>query len=193
MSKVKAVFAVGHDMYEVDYAFGYEQGLPWGHCKEDLQNFKAETANSVLIMGANTFTSLPGKLPGRVHCVLSASGQRLVTKNGNTADYIIHGGGLSAAIDVMKATHPDSDVCIIGGKGLLREAINNKLVDEVVVTHIYGHHAYNAPAFKRDVSFTIPEFCEAVLKYELTDFKIQQIESNERVRKIIVDRHTKKA
>lgn len=193
MSKVKAVFAVGHDMYEVNYAFGYEQGLPWGHCKEDLQNFKEETANSVLIMGANTFTSLSGKLPGRVHCVLSASGQRLVTKNGNTADYIIHGGGLSAAIDVMKATHPDSDVCIIGGKGLLLEAINNKLVDEVVVTHIYGHHAYNAPAFKRDVSFTVPEFCDAVLKYELADFKIQQIESNERVKKIIVDRHTKKA
>lgn len=193
MSKVKAVFAVGHDMYEVNYAFGYEQGLPWGHCKEDLQNFKEETANSVLIMGANTFTSLSGKLPGRVHCVLSASGQRLVTKNGNTADYIIHGGGLSAAIDVMKATHPDSDVCIIGGKGLLLEAINNKLVDEVVVTHIYGHHAYNAPAFKRDVSFTVPEFCDAVWKYELTDFKIQQIEANERVKKIIVDRHTKKA
>ena len=181
MSKVKAVFAVGHDMYEVDYAFGYEQGLPWGHCKEDLQNFKAETANSVLFMGANTFTSLPGKLPGRIHCVLSASGQRLVTKNGNTADYIIHGGGLSAAIDVMKATHPDCDVCLIGGKWLLLQAINNTLVDEVVVTHIYGHHAYNAPAFKRDVSFTV------------TDFKIQQIESNERVRKIIVDRHTKKA
>lgn len=193
MSKVKAVFAVGHDMYDVDYAFGYQQGLPWGHCKEDLQNFKEETANSVLIMGANTFTSLPGKLKGRVHCVLSASGQRLVTKNGNTADYIIHGGGLSAAIDVMKATHPDSDVCIIGGKGLLLEAINNKLVDEVVVTHIYGHHAYNAPAFKRDVSFTVPEFCDAVLKYELSDFKIQQIESNERVKKIIIDRHTKKA
>ncbi|UQJ95730.1 dihydrofolate reductase [Klebsiella phage CPRSB] len=63
MSIVKAVFALGIDIYHDDFAFGYQQGLPWGHCKEDLQNFKEETADSVLIMGANTFTSLPGKLP----------------------------------------------------------------------------------------------------------------------------------
>lgn len=193
MSKVKAVFAVGNDAYEEDFAFGYQQGLPWGHCKEDLQKFKAETANSVLIMGANTFTSLPGKLSGRVHCVMSASGQRLVTKNGNTADYIIHGGGLSAAIDVMKSTHPDSDVCIIGGKGLLLEAINNTLVDELVITHVYGHRVYNAPAFKRDVSFSVKEFYDAVLKYGYCDFETIHIHDNERVAKLVIDRHTKKA
>lgn len=193
MSKVKAVFAVGHDMYEIDFAFGYEQSLPWGYCKEDLQNFKEETANSVLIMGANTFTSLPGKLPGRIHCVLSGSGSFLKTKKGDVADYVIHGGGLSAAIDVMKATHPDRDVCLIGGKGLLLEAINNTLVDEVIVTHVYGHHAYNSPAFKRDVSFTVDEFCSAILKYDYGHYKTQYIEANERVAKLVIDRHTKKA
>lgn len=193
MSKVKAVFAVGHDTYDVNYAFGYQQGLPWGHCKEDLQNFKKETENSVLIMGANTFTSLPGKLSGRIHCVLSASGQRINTKKGDTADYVIHGGGLSAAIDVMKATHPDRDVCIIGGKALLLEAINNTLVDEVVVTHIYGHHTYNSPAFKRDVSFTVEEFGDAVLKYHYGAFSAIAVNGNERVAKLMIDRYTKKA
>lgn len=193
MSKVKAVFAVGHDFYESDYAFGYQQGLPWGHCKEDLQNFKQETENSVLIMGANTFNSLPGKLSGRIHCVLSGSGQRITARNGSTADYVIHGGGLSAAIDTMKATHPDRDVCLIGGKGLLLEAINNTLVDEVVVTHIYGHHTYNAPAFKRDVSFTVEEFHDAVSKYHYGAFSSIAVNENERVAKLMIDRHTKKA
>ena len=191
MSKVKAVFAVGHDRYGNNFTFGYQQGLPWGHCKEDLQNFKEETANSVLIMGANTFTSLPGKLPGRIHCVLSASGQRLVTKNGNTADYIIHGGGLSAAIDVMKATHPDRDVCLIGGKGLLLEAINNTLVDEVIVTHMHGHETFNAPAFKYDVSFTMNEYYDAILNYEYAGSISKEIEANERVSKIVVYKHVK--
>ena len=193
MSKVKAVFAVGHDAYENNFAFGYQQGLPWGHCKEDLQNFKAETADSVLIMGANTFTSLPGKLPGRIHCVMSGSGSFLKTKKGDVADYVIHGGGLSAAIDVMKATHPDRDVCLIGGKGLLLEAINNKLVDELVITHVYGHRVYNAPAFKRDVSFTVKEFYDAVLNYGYCDFETIHIHDNEHVSKLVIDRYIKKA
>lgn len=193
MSKVKAVFAVGNDAYDENFAFGYQQGLPWGHCKEDLQKFKAETENSVLIMGANTFTSLPGKLKGRVHCVLSGSGSFLKTKKGEVADYVIHGGGLSNAIGVMKEAHPDSDVCIIGGKGLLLEAINNKLVDEVVVTHIYGHRVYNAPAFKRDVSFTVKEFYDAVLNYGYSDFETIHIHNNEHVSKLVIDRYTKKA
>lgn len=192
MSIVKAVFAVGNDAYDEDFAFGYQQGLPWGHCKEDLQNFKAETENSVLIMGANTFTSLPSKLPGRIHCVLSGSGSFLKTKKGEVADYVIHGGGLSAAIGTMQATHPDKNVCVIGGKGLLLDSINNKLVDEIVVTHVYGHRVYNAPAFKRDVSLTANEFYDAVLSYEYSDFETIYIHDNERVSKLVIDRYIKK-
>lgn len=193
MSKIKAVFAIGHDAYDIDFAFGYEQGLPWGHCKEDLEGFKNETADSVLIMGANTFRSLPGKLPGRVHCVLCASGQSLLTRNGKTADYVIHGGGLSNAIGVMQATHPDKDICLIGGKGLLLEAINNTMIDEIIVTHVYGHTTYNAPAFKRDVAFTVSEYSDAILKYDFSKSETRKIELNERVAKLVVDRFTKKA
>ncbi|UZO33419.1 hypothetical protein R41_62 [Klebsiella phage R4_1] len=192
MSIVKAVFAVGNDAYDEDFAFGYQQGLPWGHCKEDLQKFKAETENSVLIMGANTFTSLHGKLPGRIHCVLSGSGSFLKTKKGDVADYVIHGGGLSAAIGTMQATHPDKNVCVIGGKGLLLDSINNKLVDEIVVTHVYGHRVYNAPAFKRDVSLTANEFYDAVLSYEYSDFETIYIHDNERISKLVIDRYIKK-
>ncbi|ADE34885.1 dihydrofolate reductase [Klebsiella phage KMI9] len=191
MSIVKAVFALGIDIYHDDFAFGYQQGLPWGHCKEDLQNFKEETADSVLIMGANTFTSLPGKLPGRIHCVLSGSGSFLKTKKGDVADYVIHGGGLSAAIGTMQATHPDKNVCVIGGKGLLLDSINNKMVDEVILTNIYGHHVYNAPAFKRDVAFTLSELGGALLKYEFSDLKTQYIKEHERIEKIVVERYKK--
>lgn len=169
MSKIKAVFAVGHDNVQDGFAFGYEQGLPWGHCKEDLQRFKEETAGSVLIMGAKTFNSLPGKLPGRVHCVLSASGQRITARNGSTADYIIHGGGLSNAIGVMQATHADRDICLIGGKGLLMEALRGNMVDEAVISRIVGHRSFNAPRFHRDVEFTVSEFFCALAGYELHD------------------------
>ena len=91
----------------------------------------------------------------------------------------------------MQATHPDKNVCVIGGKGLLLDSINNKMVDEVILTNIYGHHVYNAPAFKRDVAFTLSELGGALLKYEFSDLKTQYIKEHERIEKIVVERYKK--
>lgn len=51
-------------------AIGKDGDLPWKQ-STDLQHFKKITMGSNLIMGRKTWDSLPGKLPGREHFVLS--------------------------------------------------------------------------------------------------------------------------
>lgn len=51
-------------------AIGKDGDLPWRQ-STDLQHFKQVTMGSNLIMGRKTWDSLPGKLPGRAHYVLS--------------------------------------------------------------------------------------------------------------------------
>ena len=49
---------------------GKNNDLIW-HIKEDLQNFKKLTMNKYIVMGANTYASLPKRLEGRKYIVLS--------------------------------------------------------------------------------------------------------------------------
>ena len=51
-------------------AIGKDGDLPWRQ-STDLQHFKQITMGSNLIMGRKTWDSLPGKLPGREHFVLT--------------------------------------------------------------------------------------------------------------------------
>ena len=51
---------------------GVDNKLIW-HLKKDLQFFKKTTMGKNIIMGRNTFDSLPKMLPGRKHIVLSTT------------------------------------------------------------------------------------------------------------------------
>lgn len=51
---------------------GKDNNLIW-HIKEDLANFKKLTMGKKIVMGANTYHSLPKKLAGRTYIILSKS------------------------------------------------------------------------------------------------------------------------
>ena len=51
---------------------GKDNNLIW-HIKEDLANFKNLTMGKKIVMGANTYKSLPKKLAGRTYIILSQS------------------------------------------------------------------------------------------------------------------------
>ncbi|WP_298838877.1 dihydrofolate reductase [uncultured Roseobacter sp.] len=52
-------------------AIGKGNEIPW-HAPEDLRVFQRETTGGALIMGRNTWNSLPRRpLPGRLNCVVS--------------------------------------------------------------------------------------------------------------------------
>lgn len=151
MSKVKLVFAAGWDWKDQpNVAFGLNNALPWGHLKEDLKSFKKNTEGTVLLMGANTFKSLPAKLKGRLHVVMCSTTQGLKTRDGSPADQVIHGGSLSNAISFLQVQYPDQDISIIGGKRLILEALDQQLADEIYFNIL---HPKKDLRFDYDVSF----------------------------------------
>lgn len=159
---IKIVFAVGEDN-----SFGFQNRLPWPHNKQDMLNFSRETKDSVLVMGANTFMSLPHMLPGRTHAVItSRTGfDRVLTRDGCRPDIIAFGD-----IDNLVAELSDvyEDVCIIGGPKVIADSLH--LADEVVLTTIAGSYEHDV-AFDSDVLAKIKKF-RLVGQHWMDDFKL---------------------
>lgn len=51
--------------------FGYQGRLPWPKIAEDMRHFVTVTSNNIVVMGRNTYNSLP-TLPNRISVVLSS-------------------------------------------------------------------------------------------------------------------------
>ncbi len=62
----------------VNGEFGFENKLPW-NIPDDLKHFKQITSNSTIIMGYNTFKSLPSLLPNRKHIIITSKEIKDVT------------------------------------------------------------------------------------------------------------------
>lgn len=53
---------------------GYENQLPWGKLQGDLPRFKVLTDDQIIVMGRNTWESLPKKpLPNRTNLVVTSN------------------------------------------------------------------------------------------------------------------------
>ncbi|QDH49158.1 dihydrofolate reductase [Pantoea phage Phynn] len=189
VTKLVFAFAIGSAPTESGYPFGYQQGLPWGHLKEDLKNFKEITKDSILLMGGQTFRSLPGKLPGRMHTVLSSDGSQIVAKNGERADIVFKGGSLSATIDVLRGTYPDKDISIIGGKRMIEECISSTLVDEIHSTSICIDPS---KTLSFDVCLDHGTITSIQEKYSLSGSKMNFVEGNDLVTAFLYQQWNKK-
>lgn len=101
-----------------NWGIGYKGNLLC-HIKEDMKFFKEMTVNKAVIMGKNTFLSLPGQKPlkDRKNYIL-------------TTDKNFKAGGaeicpsLEKAAELAKSEFKDEDIFIIGG-----ESVYNKAVD----------------------------------------------------------------
>ena len=141
-----------------EYAFGLDNGLPWGHVAQDMKNFKARTGESILIMGAKTWESFQKPLPGRRSIVVVSPGRgKPKTKNGTMPDEIMYLDEFKRFLkgDVIitstaTAEYPwdttvsrnNSAVSIIGGKSLIKQAVYH--VDRIVHTSIIKKHRVNS-------------------------------------------------
>lgn len=105
---------------------GKDNQLPW-HLPEDLAHFKRTTLGCPVIMGRNTWDSLPPRfrpLPGRLNIV--------VTRNTAwQADGARVAHSLEAARDLCPA---DGEAWVIGGAQIYAQAL--PLASRVVVTEI---------------------------------------------------------
>jgi thymidylate synthase len=96
---------------------GFEGKLPW-YCKEELELFKKETLNSVLIVGRKTFTSLP-KLSDRDIICVSRHNSLTVSENP-----CIYQKTVGSAIVTAQARFPGKKIFVAGGENIYKEALD---------------------------------------------------------------------
>ena len=134
-------------------AIGYKNKLIYW-LPNDLKRFKALTTGHTIIMGRNTFLSLPkGALPNRRNIVLSRTMKsvELRTENAEFATAVPSGESLAAANSKLSTLNsqleffssleeaiahcsPDEDIYIIGGASVYKQAM--KIADRLCLTEI---------------------------------------------------------
>lgn len=137
---IKAIFAVDHWG-----GMGFNGTLPWPHHREDLQYFKEQTQDDIVIMGRKTWDDpkMPKPLPGRTTYV--ATNKPIFGYGGVRTIK----GDLCERIKKIAEDNPTKTVWIIGGPGILMET--KDIIDEAYVTHFKGQ-------FKTDVQIDLRKY-----------------------------------
>lgn len=113
---------------------GYNNDIPW-HIPEDLKHFKETTKNSPIIMGRNTWESLPVRpLKNRENIVVYSPEKGYVSGGEHYGARDILTAVYEIARDHLKA----ETVYIIGGAKIYESAIH--IADELVITTVHGVH-----------------------------------------------------
>jgi dihydrofolate reductase len=125
---IKLILAV-----DVNGVIGYQgiNQLPW-YFPEDLKRFKKLTYGQSLIMGLNTYSSLPKLLPGRTHFVIS---RNRFDDLGQESDVFQPCRRFEEA--VKKAQILDKEIFVIGGAEVYNYCFERRMVDEVYLTRVY--------------------------------------------------------
>ena len=129
----------------VDGAGNIGQGntLPWPNLKGDMRNFKACTSCARVIMGRNTWESLPPAfrpLPGRKNVVLTSSALSIDDAAAEKLKAAPVTTDVTVVQDLMQAFALADDglpTWVIGGATLYLEAITRGLIGKAVITDIF--------------------------------------------------------
>lgn len=128
---------------------GYQGKIPW-HISEELKYFKKVTGDNPVIMGRNTWDSLPKKpLPNRENLIISRTKENCYKC-------------LDAALDYcyFKQKNP----FVIGGSKVYQDAIVHPNLKNIYLSVVHG-------CFKGDVSFPeIPDYFEIIKKEYYNQF-----------------------
>lgn len=96
------------------------------HVKGDMKNFKELTEGKTVIMGYNTWESLPTKpLPDRNNVVLTSKDKSIFPEDVS----------IIRSIEDIKSL--EKDVVVIGGANLVNQLIEADLIDEAYITMVY--------------------------------------------------------
>lgn len=109
-------------------AIGSNGQLPW-HIPEDLHRFKLLTTGKVVIMGRKTYQSIGRPLPNRLNIVLSRS--PLVIPGAYVVD------SLESAVALASAEQPNTEIFIIGGAQIYKQAIDTHIADRLLLTIVH--------------------------------------------------------
>jgi dihydrofolate reductase len=113
-----------------DWGIGKDDSMPWPHNRADLQWFKKMTYGYSIVMGRNTWNSLPVRpLPGRQNIVVSTT-----TVEGATYTIGLGKDFKSQLVD-LSLKQP---LWIIGGGQLIEGCLD--IIDEIWLSRIEGEY-----------------------------------------------------
>lgn len=153
---------------EQSQGIGYKNSMPWPHLKGDMQWFRKNTTNNVVIMGSKTFDSIGKPLPQRINVVLSRS--KNYSYQGG-ADHCFSDPDL--ALTFCQREYVDKEIFIIGGSEIYNHflpMVNRFLITEIQAdftcdkffnlsyvrknfTKVRDHATFNDP-----IKYTIKEY-----------------------------------
>ena len=121
-------------------AIGKDNRLLW-HISEDLKRFKTLTTGHTLIMGRNTFLSLPkGVLPDRRHIVISdVEGERF------------EGCEMAGSVEEAIRLAGNREECFVIGGGMVYAQFL-PLAGKLYLTRV--HHSFEADTYFPEIDFT---------------------------------------
>lgn len=105
------------------------------HIPNDMDNFKRFTDGNTVIMGMNTYLSLPNQKPlkNRTNIVLTSNPKLCTEKFGDTSVHFVN--SINGAITLMRHLNiKNEDVFVIGGASVYKLFLNENLIKEVYVT-----------------------------------------------------------
>lgn len=144
---------VAHDD---DFLIGEDNQIPW-HLPADLKYFMSQTKGNTVVMGRNTWDSLPFKpLKNRKNIVVSS------TMN---SDSVLVVSSVEEAIGAS-----DGDVYVIGGSRLYKESA--VLFDALLVTRISGSY-YSGVGGVHIFDYTKDFVLSHSSKHETYDYRIR--------------------
>jgi len=121
-----------------EYGIGKDGAMPW-HNKDDFKWFRTLTTYpfvegkpNAVVMGYNTWKSLPGPLKDRVNVVISHSGK----VDGATEEVRVF-ANLSVALKTISGV---GKVFVIGGGSVYGQSLTIPEVSEIYVTKLDGTH-----------------------------------------------------
>ena len=141
MKNISIIVAIAQN-----YAIGKDNQLLW-HISDDLKRFKKLTAGHTIVMGKNTFYSLPVRpLPNRRSIVISdVTGEKI---DGCDMAYSID--------DAISLFDKDKENFIIGGGSIYRQFMN--YADKLYITWVYKD--FEADTFYPEIDETIWKITE---------------------------------
>ncbi|PIQ49332.1 MAG: diacylglycerol kinase [Cytophagales bacterium CG12_big_fil_rev_8_21_14_0_65_40_12] len=111
-----------------NHAIGKDNDLLW-RLPDDFKFFKQVTTGKHIIMGRRTYESMPNPLPNRTSVVITRNKNYEVPKG----HYVVH--SLAEALEICTDKNLE-EAMIIGGGKIYTEAIENGLVDKMLITEV---------------------------------------------------------
>lgn len=129
-----------------NFLIGSGNKLPWPNLPADMNFFSEKTKGKTVIMGSNTYWSLPNRfrpLPSRDNIILSRRGNKILKPFG----HVWIGKCLPDDIkSIIASLSDDEEHFVIGGAEIYRLFLEDGWVNQIYLTRIDGN-------FQGDVHF----------------------------------------